>query len=89
MFDVSKIAQIWATVSALVPVVRELIDDAEKLFPEGGKGSDKLAAVKAGLEAFWAQVSGDAAVLMTAWPTIQAFIGGLVAVRNALGAFRK
>ena len=75
--------------AVLRPILSELIADAEALIPEGGKGSAKLAAVKAGLQALWSGLAiAGAGSLDEAWPEIQAIISSMVAIRNALGLFK-
>lgn len=67
---------------ALIPQIIEAVKTVEKLLPEGGRGKEKLAAVRAIVEGAY----GDIAA---AWPNIEVVIGLFVKFANASGLFKK
>lgn len=66
----------------LIPVVVEVIKAVEKLMPEGGKSTEKLAAARALLEAVYGELADN-------WPKIEALIEFLVGLFNKTGVFKK
>lgn len=72
----------------LRPILSTLIDEAEALVPEGGKGQQKLEAVKAGLASLWSGIDTITESFQSAWPAIQQVIAIFVGMRNALGVFK-
>lgn len=66
----------------LIPALITAMKAIEDAIPGQGKGEDKLAAIRAILEATNAQIGA-------LWPTIQTVIGILVAYFNKTGAFTK
>lgn len=79
---------IWKTVAAVVPVLDSLITTVENAFPAGTPGSDKLAAVKALLDAGWSKLQGVETTLEAAWPVLSGLIGALVGIYNTIGLFK-
>lgn len=73
----------WAImVLQLLPAIIEAIKAIETAIPEGGKGKEKLAAMRAIL------VGADQS-LEELWPIIEKTIGVLVGLFNAVGTFKK
>ena len=70
------------TILHLLPALIMAMRAIEEAIPGQGKGEDKLAAIRAILEATNAQIGA-------LWPTIQTVIGILVALFNKTGAFTK
>ena len=70
------------TILNLLPALIMAMRAIEEAIPGQGKGEDKLAAIRAILEATNAQIGA-------LWPTIQTAIGILVALFNKTGAFTK
>lgn len=70
------------TILNLLPALITAMKAIEEAIPGQGKGEDKLAAIRAILEATNAQIGA-------LWPTIQTVIGILVALFNKTGAFTK
>ena len=66
----------------LLPALITAMKAIEEAIPGQGKGEDKLAAIRAILEATNAQIGA-------LWPTVQTVIGILVALFNKTGAFTK
>lgn len=66
----------------LIPALITAMKAIEEAIPGQGKGEDKLAVIRAILEATNAQIGA-------LWPTIQTVIGILVAWFNKTGAFTK
>lgn len=81
--------QIIRAVLALLPVIIEAVKAIESAFPASGQGQAKLAAVRGIVESAY-QTAADAMLSFeTLWPTLQAAVGGVVAIANASGAFKK
>lgn len=70
------------TILKLLPAIIAAIKAIEEAIPEGGKGAEKLAAVRGIIEA----VDASAAAL---WPQIAATVGVLVTLFNSAGVFKK
>ena len=66
----------------LIPALITAMKAIEEAIPGQGKGEDKLAAIRAILEATNAQIGA-------LWPTIQTVIGVLVTLFNKTGTFAK
>lgn len=67
---------------ALIPTIVEIIKTVEQLMPEGGRGKEKLAAVRAMVEGVYGDITG-------AWPQIETVIGLFVRLANLSGKFKK
>ena len=76
----------WITTATIIlnllPALITAMKAIEEAIPGQGKGEDKLAAIRAILEATNSQVG-------TLWPTIQTVIGVLVSLFNKTGVFTK
>ena len=76
----------WITTATIIlnllPALITAMKAIEEAIPGQGKGEDKLAAIRAILEATNAQIGA-------LWPTIQTVIGVLVSLFNKTGAFTK
>lgn len=74
----------WITTATiilnLIPALITAMKAIEEAIPGQGKGEDKLAAIRAILEATNAQIGA-------LWPTIQTVIGVLVSLFNKTGTF--
>ena len=74
----------WITTATiilnLIPALITAMKAIEEAIPGQGKGEDKLAAIRAILEATNAQIGA-------LWPTIQTVIGILVSLFNKTGTF--
>lgn len=68
------------TILNLLPALIMAMRAIEEAIPGQGKGEDKLAAIRAILEATNAQIGA-------LWPTIQTVIGILVSLFNKTGTF--
>lgn len=66
----------------LIPTLIEIVKTVEKLMPEGGRGKEKLAAVRAMVEGVYGDVSA-------AWPNIEGVITLFVRLANVTGVFRR
>lgn len=66
----------------LIPTIIEIVKTVEKLMPEGGKGKEKLAAVRAMVEGVYGDVSA-------AWPQIETVISLFVRLANVAGVFKR
>lgn len=65
----------------LLPALARLVETAENLFPEGGKGAAKLALVKEWLALAGFDDPGR-------WALVETLIAGLVKAFNAAGKFK-
>ena len=76
----------WITTATIIlnllPALITAMKAIEEAIPGQGKGEDKLAAIRAILEATNAQIGA-------LWPTIQTVIGILVSLFNKTGTFVK
>ncbi len=66
----------------MILAVIELVKLVEKLFPESGQGTAKLALVRQLAE----QAIGD---LTDMWPTLESVIAAFVKLANLAGTFKK
>jgi len=66
----------------LLPAIITAIKAIEEAIPGSGKGEEKLAAIRAIMEA----ANGQIGIL---WPLIQTTIGVLVGLFNKTGSFQK
>lgn len=76
------VAALWASVIAL-------IKQAEEMLPEQGQGAQKLAIVRAALEAAFGTFKDLEVKFEEVWPTLAAMIASVVAVFNSRGVFKK
>ncbi|MDQ5880153.1 MAG: hypothetical protein QG638_2890 [Pseudomonadota bacterium] len=76
------VAALWASVIAL-------IKQAEEMLPEQGQGAQKLAIVRAALEAAFQTFKDLEVRFEEVWPTLAAMIASVVAVFNSRGVFKK
>lgn len=75
-----QLAVLLKTLAVVLPLLKQLIDAAEPLFPGSGNGAKKLEVVRVGLQSA-INVVGDATVSFDAiWPMISPVIGAIVAV---------
>lgn len=74
--------EVMKEVMKLMPLVIQLVDMVEHLFPVGSKGAIKLEMVK-GMLTTAATTSGVAVSTVDAvWPVVSALISGIVAIRK-------
>lgn len=69
-------------IAQIIPAIINIIKAVEDAIPDGGKGSEKLNAVKAILEA---SLDG----FNELWPTLEKVIAVFVSLFNSLGIFKK
>lgn len=65
------------------------IKAVEEAIPGQGNGEQKLAAVRAALEAAYAGATDAAGEFEKIWPSIQSIVKTLVGIFNVKGIFRK
>lgn len=68
----------------LLPLIEQIVQAAEDLFPQQGTGVHKLAVVKGALETAYTtgnQVEGS---FEQVWPTINNVVSNIVAAKKAL-----
>ena len=85
----NKVILVIKIVGALWGSIIALIKQAEELMPEQGQGAQKLAIVRAALEAAFGTFKELEVKFEDVWPTIAALIGSIVSVYNSRGAFKK
>jgi hypothetical protein len=73
----------------LFPILVEAIKAAEGLFPDSGKGKEKLELVRAYMETAWSTAGDMKATFSEMWPKIKPIIDKIVATLNSLGIFKK
>lgn len=81
-----QIIQITAAIFANLPDVLLAI---EKLFPEKGKGAEKLALAREMLQTAFVTLGGVRDAFEAVWPVINKAINARVAANNAEGVFSK
>jgi len=85
----NKVILVIKIVGALWGSIIALIKQAEELMPEQGQGQQKLAIVRAALEAAFGTFRELELKFEDVWPTIAALIGSIVSVYNSRGVFKK
>lgn len=75
--------------SALLPLILQLVRELEQAIPDTGRGGEKLAQIREILQRVFATLTGLTVTFDQIWPTVQALIAGIVAAFNATGVFRK
>ena len=74
---------------ALGPDIIAFIQKLEGIFPESGKGAEKLALLKEYLAAIWDTAGSAIPVFETVWPKIASVVGAIVGLFNKTGIFKK
>jgi hypothetical protein len=72
----------------LAPLLPQIIQDVEKVLPEGGQGAQKLGMVRDTIEAAFSELEGIEVEFARVWTALQPIITRLVAIYNASGLFR-
>lgn len=78
-----NVVAIVRLVFGLVPLVVELVDQAEELIPEKGQGSRKLSFVRDVLGIFFSAADDGPSFFERAWDQIERIIALVVSVKNA------
>lgn len=73
----------------LLPAIITAIKAVEEAIPGAGHGEQKLAAVRAALEAAYAGASDAAEEFEKLWPSLAAIVKSLVGIFNLKGIFKK
>lgn len=76
-----KVLSIAKLLLSIGPAIIGFMMELEKLFPEGGKGKEKLAALKAYVQGLWNTLGDAVPKFEEAWPKIEAIVAF---VKNAL-----
>ena len=84
----NKVILVIKIVGALWGSIIALIKQAEELMPEQGQGQQKLAIVRAALEAAFGTFKDLEVRFEEVWPTLAAMIASVVAVFNSRGVFK-
>jgi hypothetical protein len=83
-----KAVQIWKTLLSMLPAIIEAIKAIEAALPDGGKGEDKLIAVREVLQAGYAVAEDQDQPFEKLWPAIQNVVAALVRLFNKVGVFK-
>lgn len=85
MINAIAIAKLLLTIG---PAIIKFMLELEKMFPEGGQGALKLAALRAYVEGLWGALGGALPKFEEVWPLIEKIVAF---VKNALknGLFKK
>lgn len=83
-----KALQIWKILLSMLPAIIEAIKAIELALPDGGKGEEKLNAVRGVLEAGYAVAEDKDQPFEVLWPAIQRAIAALVTLFNRAGVFK-
>jgi hypothetical protein len=74
---------------SLGPDIIKFIRSIEELFPEQGKGAEKLAILRGYLEAAWQGFGTAVPAFEEFWPRLKTVIDAIVSTFNAIGIFKK
>lgn len=74
---------------SLGPDLIAFIQKLEGIFPESGKGAEKLELLKEYLSAIWDTAGSAIPVFETVWPEIARIVGAIVGLFNKIGFFKK
>ena len=84
-----KFIQTAKMILSLLPAIIEAIRAIEAVMPEGGRGKEKLAIVKAAIDSAAVAADGTMTAVEAVWPAISNTISTIVGVFNATGVFPK
>ncbi len=83
--SISAFMALWQLVMMLVPMVKQLVQTAESLFPAGGQGQTKLSWVKDELEKIFGGLDGVVMTFAQVWPKLEDIIKLYVDIANKAG----
>lgn len=72
----------------LLPVIIEAVKAVEAAIPGQGRGEQKLALVRAALEAAFVRADDAAGTFEQLWPLLERLVSQTVATFNEIGVFR-
>jgi hypothetical protein len=84
-----KFLQMVKLIVSLLPLVIEVIRSVEEAIPGSGKGEQKLAMVRATLEAAYEMANDMDVTFIHIWPHLQKIITSVVEAFNSAGVFKK
>lgn len=87
--SVKKFIEVTKIVISIFPAIISAVKTVEQLLPENGRGKDKLALIRAQLEAAFMIVGSFDISFDELWPGIELTISRLVSIFNAGGDFKK
>lgn len=68
----------------LMPLIEQLVAQAETLFPQAGAGAHKLEVVKSAIGTAYTTANGAEGAFEQVWPTINGVVTSIVAAKNAI-----
>lgn len=68
----------------LLPMIEQLVAQAEALFPQSGTGAQKLDVVKTAIGSAYTVASGAEGAFEEVWPTINGVVNSIVAAKKAI-----
>lgn len=77
------------TVLALLPVILETVRAIETALPGSGQGAQKLALVRAAVEAAFGVVKDATTSFDVIWPALEKIVASAVGLFNSNGLFKK
>lgn len=86
--NIQMLVSILGLVSSLMPVVTQLVEAVETQFPQAGQGARKAEIVLGAVQELVGQAQGLGASWEQVRPAIVKLVGGIVALKNALGLFK-
>lgn len=86
--NLQLVVSIASAVAQLIPTAITFVETAEAAFPQSGQGAAKLGMVVNVMKTIYAQGSNVAATWEQIQPALQVAINEVVAIKNALGAFK-
>jgi len=73
----AQILQVIKLLIALGPAIIEFMMALEKLFPENGRGAEKLALLKGYVEGIWNTLGSAVPKFEDMWPKIEAIVAAV------------
>lgn len=83
--SISAFMAVWQLVMMLVPLMKQLVQTAESLFPAGGQGAAKLAWVKDEISKAFDGLDGVVVTFAQVWPKLEDMIKLYVDIANKAG----
>lgn len=84
-----QVLQTIKLVLSLLPMILDVVRAIEAALPDGGKGEQKLALVRQAIEAGCSVATDTVGTFEAMWPALEKTVTAVVAMFNAVGAFKK
>ena len=84
-----KVLEAMKIILSLLPAIIEAVKSIEAAFPNSGKGAEKMALVRATLQAAYESAVDKLGKFEDLWVIIQPVITAVVSFANSVGLFKK